>query len=89
MDKTERYFLKTQELQPFVRVRYINHISLIWAQGDVELKKFVEKRYTFLSNIKFTYDSSKKRVALLDLRVILETGLITTYLHTKITDCHQ
>ena len=30
-----------------------------------------------------------KRVSLLDLKVCLENGSITTDLHTKSTDCHQ
>ena len=42
MDKTETDFLKTQELQPFVWLRYIDDISFIWTHGEVELKKFME-----------------------------------------------
>ena len=43
MDKTETDFLKTQELQPFVRLRYIDNIFFIWTHGEAELKKFIER----------------------------------------------
>ena len=43
----------------------------------------------FLPNLKFTYESSQRKVAFLDLNVSLENGCITTDLYTKSTDCHQ
>ena len=79
MDKTETDFLKMQELQPFV-----------WStHREAELKKFMEGPNNFLPNLRFTYDSSKKRVAFLDINVSLKNGSVTTDLHTKSTDCHQ
>ena len=39
--------------------------------------------------LQFTCESSKKRVAFLDLNVSLENGSITVDLHTKRTDCLQ
>ena len=89
IDKTETNFLKTQELQPFVWLRYIDNIFFIWMHGEAELKKFMERLNNFLPNLQFTYESSKKRVAFLDLNVSLENGSITTDLHTKSTNCHQ
>ena len=89
MDKTETDFLKTQELQPFVWLRYIDDIFFVWTHGEAELKKFMEGLNIFLSNLKFTYESPKKRVAFLDLNVSLENGSVTADLHIKGTDCHQ
>ena len=86
MNKTEADFLKTQELQPFVWLRYNDNIFFIWTHGEAELKKFMEGLKNFLPNLKFTYESSKKRVAFLDLNVSLENGSVTTDLHTKSTD---
>ena len=83
MDKTETDFLKTQELQPFVWLRYIDDIFFIWTHGEAELKKFMEGLNNFLPNLQFTYESSKKRVAFLDLNVSLENGSVTTDLHTE------
>ena len=42
MDKTKTDFLKMQELQPFVWLRYIDDIFFIWTYGEAELKKFME-----------------------------------------------
>ena len=61
MDKTETDFLKTQELQPFVWLRYIDDIFFIWMHGETELKKFMEG-LSFLLNLQFTYESSKKEL---------------------------
>ena len=73
MHKTEADFLEWQELQPFVWLRYIDGIFFIWTHGEVELKKFMKGLYRFFGE-QFTYESSKKRVALLDLTVSLENG---------------
>ena len=88
MDKTEADFLKTQELQPFVWLRYIDDIFFIWTHGEAKLKKFMEGLNNFLPNLQFTCESLKKRVTFLDLNVSLENGSVTTDLHTKSTDCH-
>ena len=49
----------------------------------------MEKTNIFLPNLKFTYESSQKRLAFLDLNVSLENGRITTDLYIKSADCHQ
>ena len=89
MDKIETDFLKTQELQPFVWLRYIDDILFIWTHGEAELKKLIEGLNNFLPSIQFTYESTKKRVAFLDLNVSLENGSVTTDLHSNSTDCQQ
>ena len=60
MDKTEPDSLKTQELQPFVWLRYTDDIFLIWTHGEGELKTFMEGLNNFLPNLQFAYESSKK-----------------------------
>ena len=89
MDKTETDFVKTQDLQPFVWLKYIDNIFFVWTHGEVELKKFMEELNILLPNLKLTYETSKKRIAFSDLNFSLENGSITTDLHTKSTDCHQ
>ena len=61
MDKTETDFLKMQELQPFVWLRYIDNIFFIWMHGETELKNFMEG-LSFLLNLQFLYESSKKEL---------------------------
>ena len=89
MDKGKTDFLKRQELQSFVWLRYINDIFFIWTHREAEPKTFMEGLNNFLPNFKFTSESSKKRVSFLDLNVNLENGSVTTDLHTTSTDCHQ
>ena len=43
MDNTEKFFFKTQELQPSLWLRYIDNIFFIWTHGEAELKKFMEE----------------------------------------------
>ena len=86
MAKTDTDLLKTQELCPFVWLRYFD-IFFIWMHGETELKKFMEGLNNFLPNLQFAYESSKKRVAFYDLNVSLQNGSITTDLHTESTNC--
>ena len=74
MDKTQTDLLKTQDLQPFVWLRYIDDIFFISTHVEAELKKFMEGLNNFFPKLQFTYESSKKRVAFLDLNVSLENG---------------
>ena len=89
MDKTEAGFHKTQGLQSFICLNYIDDIVFIWTHGEAELKRFMEKLNQFLSNLNFTYELSQKKVAFLDLNVRHENRCITTDFCTKSTDCHQ
>ena len=87
MDTTQIDFLKMQELAPFVLLRYTDNIFFIEMHGEAELKKFMEGLNNFLQKLQFTFESSKNRVAFLDLNISLENGSITSDLHTKNTDC--
>ena len=60
MEETGTDFLKTQELQPFSWLRYIDNTFFIWAHREAELKKFMKGLYNFLPNLQFTYELSKK-----------------------------
>ena len=62
MDKNEIDFFKTQELPPFLWLRYIDYIFFIWEHGEEELKKFIEELNRFSLNHKFTYGSLKKEL---------------------------
>ena len=62
MDKTETDFLESQELQPFVWLRYIDDIFFVWTHVENELKNFMENFNQFLPNLRFTYEKSKEVV---------------------------
>ena len=57
--------------------------------GEAELKRFMEKLNQLLPNLKFTYESSKKKVAFLDLNDSLENCCMVNDLDTESNDCHQ
>ena len=89
MDRVEQDFLETQELQPFLWLRYIDDICYIWTHGKEELKKFMEKVNNFTPNLRFTYESSEKSISFLDLVITVSEQKLKTTLHIKSTDCHQ
>ena len=44
---------------------------------------------SFTPSLKFTYESSKKDISFLYLKVLLNKDKLSTELHIKPTDCHQ
>ena len=89
MDKVETEFLKSQELQPFLWLRYMDDIFSIWTHGTQELDSFINELNKFDPNLSFTYETSKEMVNFLDLNVSLRNGAVSTDLYVKPTDGHQ
>ena len=48
MDKVETEFLKIQELQPFLWLRYIDDIFFIWTHGERSSLSFLMNLITFI-----------------------------------------
>ena len=61
IDEVETQFLKSQELQPFLWLRYIDDIFFIWTHGTQELDSFLNELDKFHPNLSFTYETSKER----------------------------
>ena len=89
MDEVETEFLKSQELQAFLWLRYTGNIYFIWTHGEEKLTQFLNERNNFHSNLIFTYETSSCTVNFLDLIVSLRNGAIHTDLYIKPTDGHQ
>ena len=89
MDEMKTSFLKTQQLQPFIWLRYIDDIFFIWTHGEEQLKLFLKDLNEFHPNLKFTYETSQNSVKFLDINVSLKDGANFTDLHIKPTDGHQ
>ena len=53
---------------------YIDDIFFVWTHGEKKLQNFVEKLNKLYSNIKFTHESSKENIPILDLNVKLSGG---------------
>ena len=57
MDEKETEFLKSQELQPFLWLCYIDDIFFIWTQRTQELDSFLNELNKFHPNLSFTYET--------------------------------
>ena len=82
MDDAEAEFLRSQELQPFLWLDYIDDIFFVWVQ-------FLNELNNFHFNLKFTYETSSCVVNFLDLNVSLRNGEIHTNIYIKPTDGQQ
>ena len=69
--------------------RYIDDIFFIWTHVEEKLEEFMAGFNAFNPNIQFTYESSKKSIAFLDLDVALYNGRLENTVHVKPTDRHQ
>ena len=89
MDKFEADFLTTQNLKPWVWLRYIDDIFFVWTHGEEKLHDFLSCLNVFHPNLKFTYEYSTDRINFLDVIVKKEKDKFLTDLYCKATDCHQ
>ena len=89
MDQIETKFLRTQSHQPMAWFRYIDDIFFIWTYGEEKLEEFMPDFDAFTPNIQFTYESSKKSIAFLDLDVAVCNARLESTVHVKPTDRHQ
>ena len=89
INEMETSFFRTQQLQPFIWLRYIDDIFFLWTHGEEQLDLFLKDLNEFHPNLKFTYQTSQNSVDFLDLHVSLKDGAIFTELHIKPTDGHQ
>ena len=78
MGVLEQALLQTQDHQPFLWHRHIDDISFIWTHGDKRLQTFSEKLNKFHPNTKFTDESHKEKISLLDLNVRLADRQLET-----------
>ena len=53
---------------------YIDDIFFVWTHCEKKLKNFVEKLNKLYSNIKFTHESNKENIPILELNVKLSGG---------------
>ena len=69
--------------------RYIDDIFFLWTHGEGKLEEFMADFNAFNPNIQFTYQSSKKSIAFLDLDVAVYNGRLESTVRVKPTDRHQ
>ena len=61
MDKTKTNFLKTQELQLFVWLRYIDDVFFIWTHREAELLKSLQRDLIIFCRTFILHTSNRKK----------------------------
>ena len=89
MEEMEVSFLKMQQFQLFIWLRYVDDIFFTWTHDEEQLNLFLKDLNEFHPNFKFTYERSQNSVDFVDRNVSLKGGAIFTDLHIKPTDGHQ
>ena len=88
MGEVETEFFRSEELQPFLWVRYINGIFFIWTHGKQKLDSFHNELDNFHPNLSFTCETSTEIVNFVDLNVSIKNGAVIINLYIKPTDGH-
>ena len=89
MGKFGRKALEGYVDKPFLWLRYIDDILMVWTQGNEKLESFIAYLNSIHTTIKFTSERSTTSIPFLDVKIILENGKIETDLYCKPTDKHQ
>ena len=90
MGDFENTHVYTYHTQPFLWLRFIDDIFVIWTHSEQSLSDFIDNLNTRHHSIKFTSDISRTSVNFLDTTVhINPDGTIATDLYTKPTDSHN
>ena len=86
MGEFERKALEGYVDKPFLWLRYIYDILMVWTHGNEKLESFIAywlKQHPSHNQILFT------SIPFLDVKILLENGKIETDLYCKPTDKHQ
>ena len=89
MHDIESKLLAWVPVKPFIWLRYIDDIFMVWTEGEEKLLEFLKNINNFHDTIKLTFDWSRDCINYLDVQVINKGGVIETDLYTKPTDKHQ
>ena len=85
----ERDALLNSPHQPYLWLRFIDDIFMIWNAGPEKLKVFVDYLNNLHSTIKLTCSHSPSNIPFLDVMVSVKDGSIETDLYTERADKHQ
>ena len=67
MDKVEIAFLESENIKPWVWMRYIDDIFFIWTESEDELEGFLQRLNAFHPNLKFTHDKCEVSINFLNV----------------------
>ena len=66
----------------------MNDVFFIWTHGKEECKHFMKELNSFRDHVKFTFESNKESINILDVNINLSNGHLMTDMYVKPTDCH-
>ena len=89
MGKFEREFVHTYRLQPFMYLRYLDDVFLIWRHSLQELNLFVDYLNSRTDSIRVTMEFSRELISFLETTVKLRDRTQYTDLYCKSTDSHS
>ena len=89
MGEFERKALEGYVNKPFLWLRFIDDILMVWTHGNEKLDSFIAYLNSIHPTIKFTSERSTTSIPFLDVKILLENGKIETDLYCKPTDKHQ
>ena len=81
--------LRTYPDQPFLWLRFIDDIFMIWTHGTLSLDNFIVHLNKCLPSINFTHEISPDQVPFLDTMANTREGKLITNLYCKPTDAHN
>ena len=88
MSNLERCLLDNCTDKPFLYLRYIDDIFIMWQQGEDKLEHFHAYVNSIHPNINLTSTSSSTNIPYLDVSASFDGTKIHTSLYTKSTDRH-
>ncbi len=90
MGKLENDFLEKRLLKPYLWLRFLDDIFMIWNYSLEDLYDFIDCLNKLHPTIKFTFNVSNTKVSFLDVEVVKnENNDIATMVHVKNTNIHQ
>lgn len=90
MGKFEKEFLDSCDVQPFLWLRFLDDIFMIWDDSEEQLLRFLNKLNQHHETIKFTYSFSKTDAVFLDVKLQkTDVGTLKTDVYEKDTNVHQ
>ena len=88
MNDLENKFLNQSQNQPYLWIRYIDDIFMIWLNNQESLLQFINELNDFHPTIKFTKETSNIHINYLDITVELTNNHIQTKSYHKPTDAN-
>ena len=67
MDRLERRLLSQAPVKPYIWLRYIDDVFMVWTGTELELVEFLNYINEAHDTIKFTWDWSRERINYLDV----------------------